>query len=471
MSITELPNELITAICDHLPECNLFSIRQSCSRLEQATAKPFSKRYYEDICILITSRNLEFLRFVAGHETLRHSVRAIYIFPGLWESWKDLKLESFDYYNGRKSREMVPPKLAQDRYDAYRQILDDHLALVTDGGLQQCLNEVLGRFPNLDSAGLRHRSVKTDGRYEPLRCIDWLEIKRRTGQDPSLPPDDTHTAVQEYTARTKVLVTLIAAAAANNIRLNQLTSCSGECGSLGPFWLDLTQPSSVLRHIRDLHLCWTWFMKTKEVRKTNAREELMKATSASVETLHWGTISQNLGCNRKAIAPEQRLATGTDFQRLTELKISTVLVALDTLPAILCSTRSTLQKLALSEIQIGRTRSAIEGSVRWRRVFDLISEHHHLRLVDLAHLGHAGIYWKLVDPVHRSQGSNSLTNRAVWELSTANVNNMTEWINSVHFDIRPGDAYSTVNPGSYIFGKDVKTDAWVRNCLDKHSDT
>lgn len=493
MHITELPTELIGAICEQLPASSIFTVRRSCKRLEQITAKFFRKRYYEEICILVTPRNLEFLQFVANSENLRQSVRAVYIFPGLWESWKDMKLESFDYYSGRKSREMVPPRLAQERFQAYQQILDEHLELVNTDKLRDCLIEVFGRLCNLDSVGLAHRSMSMDenSRPEPLRCIDWLNIKRRTGQDPALPSDENSKGSREYRARTRVLTAMLAAVSANNIFLKSLTSCRGGHGSLGHSTLETNVISNALRDVREIHLCWTWYMNSKKEYKSNAWEQILKATRGSVERLYWGTASEGIvfrgdrpyhrleddlhtqaliagtGPSTTEDSPYHSLLDGTHFQRLAELKLSSLLLSSSTLPAFFLSTRSRLRKLELSQIQIGRTKSAIEGITRWYRVFKCISEHLFLEYVDLTRLGHAGIFWTLLDPTHGVGAPNALTRRddhAVWEVSESKFA-LKEWMRSIRFDIRGGDGYSIENPGRYDFGEDLEMDAWVRSCI------
>lgn len=366
MSITDLPTELVAAIVDFLPAGNILNVRQSCKRLEHVTAKLFQKRYYEELYILITPRNLEFLRFVGSNKILRRSVRAVYVFPCLWGSWHNLKLESFDYYNGRKSREMVPPRLAQERFEAYRQILDEHRELIKFQTLRTCLTEVFGCFPNLDTVGLAHRDRgrEENSRVEPLRCIDWLSIKLRTGQDPIHPTDGDFMGVREYYDRAKVLEAMLSAVASNNVSLKSLTSCKGACRSIGADQWNSTMLSSALRDVRQVHLCWTWYMNAKSGPQCNIMSQVLEPASRSVQRLHWGTASEGGKSSGPRKSTYHSLVDGINFQALTEVKLTTLLVATSTLPALLSSSRSTLRKLELTHVQLERTRSAIESCVR-----------------------------------------------------------------------------------------------------------
>lgn len=88
-------------------------------------------------------------------------------------------------------------------------------------------------------------------------------------------------------------------------------------------------------------------------------------------------------------------------------------------------------------------------------------------MVDLTCLGHAGIYWTLVDSNHGVDGANALTTRndhAVWDASRSKVA-LNDWMLNVRFDIRGGDAYSIHDPGSHTFGEDLEMDDWVRSCI------
>lgn len=307
------------------------------------------------------------------------------------------------------------------------------------GPMQTILTEALSRFPNLSSVGLQPRRSR-------VRSF-------RGGLDAAY-----------------ILCALIAPFASRPGRLQQLTTCAGlyHAGvseSLEVEMLDSAQLLTAFSGLRSLHVCSghsaIWRDNSREPH--DVLEKLVVAAAPSVKSLNFD-MSMEFDAIQAALAFDRMIARA-HFHNLAELQMASIRVSDSSLHKFLGGLKQTLRSLSLSNVQMQKTRSAIESCVRWRRFFDFLKDNFTLASVAFSCLGHAGIYWMLVDPC-KGQKTVEVDAKGNTHVSWKEGDEASyeEWIDQVRFQVNPGDAYSTTMSGFHQFGADVDLDAWLLRC-------
>lgn len=307
------------------------------------------------------------------------------------------------------------------------------------GQMQTTLTKVLSRFPNLSSVCLQPRRSS-------VRSF-------RGGLDAAY-----------------ILCALIAPYASSSGRLQQLTTCAGSyhagvSESLEVEMLDPDQLSTALSDLQSLHICSghsaIWRDNSREPHEM--LEKLVVAAAPSVKSLSFD-MSMEFDAIQAALAFDRMIARA-QFRNLAELKMASIRVSDASLRKLLEGLKETLRSLSLFYVQMQKTRSAIESCVRWRRFFEFLKDNFKLTSAAFSCLGHAGIYWMLVDP---SKGQNTAeidakgNTHIPWKEDEGVC--YEDWIGQVRFQVNPGDAYSTTMSGSHRFGSDVDLDGWLLRC-------
>ncbi|KAJ5675800.1 hypothetical protein N7462_008697 [Penicillium macrosclerotiorum] len=442
MSITDLPLELLTRICEHLEPQEWGAFRISCRQIYDNTLEAYTTRYFKRVTILLTREGLDRLEYVAASETLRGSVEEIWIIPNLFDHWANLDKASFTKVDIRRyllrlgrhptteEHNEVQAEL-EALFAVYEATMAEHRAILEPPGLLGRLEKCLPRLEKAVTLGLRSyetRFLLNKARNTDFTCLGLRELKSHFNfkRSPMF-----HQSVS-YMPYSLVFLQLLNAIVKSNRKVQALHTCSHYfCGmKLESFQLPESQYQSLLPLLKDLttlHMC----IRLKDHEQENFDEDTFKrllnimiTAAPTLKTLsfaQWSPIEELSPRYFKDVS--QRI----QFTQLEELHLHSIEVTVNSLEEFLRTAAPTLKRLSLRLVSLvdGITSAPDLGSLTqnsrswvtsmstevrteiqglWKRVFEFWADHLKPQYVEVSVLGYRGRSITLHDNLYMERG-------------------------------------------------------------------
>lgn len=231
-TLLDLPSELIASIATHLLDSDIFAIRQTCRPIERATIAPFGKRFFRKKGFMLTSSSLDVLQQIARHCDLRKYLEHVWFNPDCFtyvhvECAPDPG-ETPDPDDPEGSLLALLGPADRVRYEAYRQCMVDHAALLTKSAvkLQTLLRNAFAGLPNLEVIGMR--------RSEDHRPLGWRKLMNSVGEDPRVLGNIPTGPAVALSSPTRLFMAIINAIAETNVSLKRLYTDAIEIDNIKP---------------------------------------------------------------------------------------------------------------------------------------------------------------------------------------------------------------------------------------------
>ncbi|CAI7669978.1 unnamed protein product [Penicillium manginii] len=442
MSLTDLPLELLTRLCEHLEPQEWGALRISCRQIYDKTLEAYTTRYFKRITLLLTYEGLERLEHVAASETIRGSVEEIWIIPNLFDHWANLDKASFtkvDFriYLLKLGRHPTPEEHNEVQaelealFAVYKATMAEHHAILEPPGLLGRLEKCLPRLENAVTLGLRSYetiSLLNITRNADLTCLGLRELKSHFSFK-NLPMFRQSVSYMPYSL---VFSQLLNAIIKSSRKVQALHTCSHSfCGmKLEPFQLPESQYQSLLPLLKDLttlHMC----IRLKDHEQENFDEDTFKrllnimVTAAPILKIlnfaQWSPIEELSPLYFKDVS--RRI----QFTQLQELHLHSIEVTVDSLEKFLRTAAPTLKRLSLRLVSlVDRITSAsdlgpltqdsrswvtsmsteVKNEMQglWKRVFEFWADRLNPQYVELSILGYRGRSITLHDNLYMERG-------------------------------------------------------------------
>ncbi|KAJ5947933.1 hypothetical protein N7466_000948 [Penicillium verhagenii] len=452
MSITSLPLELLTHICEYLEPQDWGAFRITCRQIHDNTLEAYATRYFKTISLLLTREGLDRLEHIAAcNETLRGSVEEIWIIPTLLESWTHLDKVRFPSVDttaplvrwGRNPPIEEPGAIQAEfeaLYSVFEATLKEHRAIL-ESGLFSALEKCLPRLENAITIGLRFYAtnflldiVKPSG----FTCLGLCELKSKFNYNLKILPmfPQRFPFIPYNLAFTQLLNAIIK----SSHEIQALHTCGlshgghDSCGmTLKSFQLPESQYHLLLPLLKDLttlHMCIRLKDHEQETFDEKTFKRLLNVLVTVAPTLKILTFAQWSPIEELSPLYFEDVSQRIQFSRLEELHLHSIEVTVNSLEGFLRTAAPTLKRLTLELVSLvdgikspekpdpgpltedsrswvfslsAEVKNDMQGL--WKRVFE--SWAHHLKqaqYVQLFNLGYRGRYVKLQDHLYTKRG-------------------------------------------------------------------
>ncbi|KAJ5949422.1 hypothetical protein N7454_001006 [Penicillium verhagenii] len=444
ITITSLPVELLTLICDFLEPREWGEFRATCQQIYGKTLEAYNLRYFRKISVILTHEGLKHLEGIAGSETIRGSVQELWIIANLFEGGSELN-------NGRLQEVNIldlllttghPPtwgdwlyfkQVLQAAYGLYQVQVGEHQVNLKGSRLYETLVKCLPRMENLMSVGVQ--SLHTDLLLSTPVDNTCLGLRRFKGMFsgienyrkwPMIHPRHQEFSVCHAWAFSHLLKAIVKSGG----KVQSLSTCADQsCGmKMQAFVLsksDYEQLLPLLSDLVTLHLS----IRLRDQRLEEFREAtfkcLLKILARVSPTLKTLSFAQWSPIEEVSSVYFQNLSQRVHFSQLKELNLYSIEVRTEDLKVFLRTAAPTLKRLTLSLVSLidplitapnlgvmsRDTRtwySSLPVEVKdeitglWKRVFSSWADQLDLHFVRLSDLGYRGRDIRLIDHL-RSQ--------------------------------------------------------------------
>ncbi|KAJ5865424.1 uncharacterized protein N7529_007340 [Penicillium soppii] len=452
MSITILPPEILSHICEYLEPQEWGALRITCHQIHSSTLEAYATRYFKNLSLLLTRESLDNLEDIAESETLRGSVREIRIIPNLFEGWPEKNKESFKSpgLSLRKQRRMLrmmrgereesTSNNAEAELDAlftsYQATLEEHRAIL-DSELAPVLEKCLPRLENATTVGLRCYPIEflLEANYRSFRCLGLRELKNQFNNDDM----SVHLTFTSF-KRNMLSIPLglafsqvVKAIIKSSHKARALHTCGNlACGmKLGSVNLSVSQYQLLLPLLTDLttlHMC----IRVKDNENDTAFDEdafkcLLSMLVTVAPKLKILTFAQWSPLEELSPLYFQDLSQNIRFSQLEELHLHSIELTVGNLKRFLRTAAPTLRRLSMKNVSLTdaiigardpgpltEERSSWGSSLSlevinkiqelWKRSFELLADSPKLQFVQLSSLGYRGREIILQDDLYMERG-------------------------------------------------------------------
>ncbi|KAJ5715530.1 uncharacterized protein N7483_012711 [Penicillium malachiteum] len=438
MSITNLPLELLTRICENLEPKDWGAFRVTCRQIHDNTLEAYTARYFRKITLLLTPEGLERLEQITTSKTLRSYVEEIWIIPNLFENWAKLDRASFTDVL-RPTR--LPPTEESKEIEAelealfavFEPAMKKHDAILQFSGLFNSLEKCLPRLKNAVTLGLRTYDTSfllKNAAHTDFTCLGLRELKSqfkyKNGPMRSQP--------MPYMPYGLAFSQLLNAIIKSNRKVQALHTCGRFfpfCGmKLEQFQLPEAQYQLLLPILKDLtslHMCLRLKDHENETFNESTFNNLHKILITVSPTLKTLTFAQWSPAEELSPLYFKDLAQKVQFSQLEELHLHSVEVKVNSLEEFLKTAAPTLKRLTMwlvslvdeitsvpdpgpltedSRIWVSSLSTEVKTEMQelWRRVFKSWADHLKLQYVQMSNLGYRGRFIMLKDPLYMERG-------------------------------------------------------------------
>jgi hypothetical protein len=453
MSITNLPPEILSHICEYLEPQEWGAFRITCHQLHGSTLEAYATRYFKTLPLLLTRESIDNLEGVAASETLRGSVREIRIIPNLFEGWPNMDRERFigPGLSIRKQRRMfriirgekeVPSfnnTEAEAELDAsftsYQAALEEHRAIL-DSELTTVLEKCLPRLENATTIGLRCYPIEflLKAKHRSFHCLGLRELKNQFNTD------DMSGGIAFAGFRQKMLSMplglafsqMVKAIIKSSHKVRALHTCGNiACGmKLGSIKLSESQYQSLLPLLTDLttlHMCIRIKDNENDTFDEDAFKHLLSMLVTVAPKLKVLTFAQWSPLEELSPLYFQDLSQNIRFSQLEELHLHSIELTVGNLKRFLQTAAPTLRRLSMKNVSLTdaiigardpgpltEERSSWGSSLSlevinkiqelWKRSFELLADSPKLQFVQLSSLGYRGREIILHDDLYMERG-------------------------------------------------------------------
>ncbi|KAJ5524718.1 hypothetical protein N7494_011368 [Penicillium frequentans] len=453
MSITNLPPEILSHICEYLEPEEWGALRITCHQIHGSTLEAYATRYFKILPLLLTRESIDNLEGVAASETLRGSVREIRIIPNLFEGWPERDKERFisPGLSIRKQRRMFriirgekeePPfnsTEAEAELDAlftsYQAALEDHRAIL-DSELTTVLEKCLPRLENTTTVGLRCYPIEflLKAKHRSFHCLGLRELKNQFNTD------DMSGNIAFADFKQKMLSMplglafsqMVKAIIKSSHKVRALHTCGNiACGmKLESIKLSESQYQSLLPLVTDLttlHMCIRIKDSENDTFDEDAFKHLLSMLGTVAPKLKVLTFAQWSPLEELSPLYFQDLSQNIRFSRLEDLHLHSIELTVGNLKRFLQTAAPTLRRLSmknvsLTDVIIGardpgpltEERSSWGSSLSlevinkiqelWKRSFEFLADSLKLQFVQLSSLGYRGREIILQDDLYMERG-------------------------------------------------------------------
>ncbi|GLA67265.1 hypothetical protein AtubIFM55763_010616 [Aspergillus tubingensis] len=451
MSISSLPLEILTHICEYLEPQEWGALRITCHQMHRNTLEAYATRFFKSLSLVLTREGLDHLQEVAASETLRRWVQEIWIIPNLFEGWPQKDKETYKYLGlaGRRQRRILRMMRGEKEeptstnaeaeldalFTAYEVTLAEHRAIL-GSELFGALETYLPRLENVTTVGLRSYPIeylllKSD--YRSFRCLGLRELKKFN-------TDDIRVHLTGASFRKGMLSIALGLAASqalhaiikSNRKLQSLHTCGNyACGvNLG----SLTLPESrcnlllpLLSDLTSLHMCIRIKDQEEDIFDEDTFKRLLDILVTVAPKLKSLTFGQWNPWEELSPVYFQDLSEKIRFSQLEEVHLHWIEVTVDTLRKFLHTAAPILKRLRMSMVSLtdpiiaardpgpiteersswGSSLSiAVTNEIRqlWMRAFEFLADNLKLQFVQLSKLGYRGREIKLQDDLYMERG-------------------------------------------------------------------
>lgn len=448
MSITKLPVELLTRVCEYLEPQDRTALRVTCHHIHNLTLETFTTNF-KKISVLLTREGLECLEGIAASENLRGSVQEICVVPNLFDGWPLLDRAAFTNSELMNmpidiQLNITPEKLnvfnaeLETRFAVYEAALADHRAILDSSALFDTLEKCLPRLENVVDVGIRSHPIPFllhESEHTSFRCLGLRALRDL------LSPADKYKHWPMVQFRLEMLSMphglafsqLLNAIIQSKRKVKSLHTCRVHCCglNLGSLRLPASHYESLLPLLKDLttlHMCVR--IRGQEGEEEEFDEDTFKRLLGilvtAAPTLKILTFAQWSSMEELSPTYFKGLSQKICFSRLEELHLHSIEVTVNTLEDFLRTATSTLRRLSLRLVSLVdattsldpgpmtdnraswgpslSTEAQAEIARLWKRVFEFWADHLNLKSVQLSILGYRGREILLKDDLYKERG-------------------------------------------------------------------
>ncbi|KAF9237690.1 hypothetical protein CBS147339_8945 [Penicillium roqueforti] len=453
MSITILPPEILSHICEYLEPQEWGALRITCHQIHGSTLEAYATRYFKILSLLLTRESLDNLEDIAESETLRGSVREIRIIPNLFEGWPEKNKERFRspglalrqqrsifrIMRGEKEEPPFNKTEAKAELDAlftsYQAALEEHRAIL-DSELTAVLEKCLPRLENATTVGLRCYPIEflLEANYRSFRCLGLRELKNQFNND-DISVHLTFTSFQRKMLSMPLALAfsqMVKAIIKSSHKVRALHTCGNiACGmKLGSIKLSESQYQSLLSLLTDLttlHMCIRIKDNENDTFDEDAFKHLLSILVTVAPKLKVLTFAQWSPLEELSPLYFQDLSQNIRFSQLEELHLHSIELTVGNLKRFLQTAAPTLRRLSMKNVSLTdaiigaqdpgpltEERSSWGSSLSlevinkiqelWKRSFELLADSPKLQFVQLSSLGYRGREIILQDDLYIERG-------------------------------------------------------------------
>ncbi|KAI3153359.1 hypothetical protein DTO012A9_6913 [Penicillium roqueforti] len=453
MSITILPPEILSHICEYLEPQEWGALRITCHQIHGSTLEAYATRYFKILSLLLTRESLDNLEDIAESETLRGSVREIRIIPNLFEGWPEKNKERFRspglalrqqrsifrIMRGEKEEPPFNKTEAKAELDAlftsYQAALEEHRAIL-DSELTAVLEKCLPRLENATTVGLRCYPIEflLEANYRSFRCLGLRELKNQFNND-DISVHLTFTSFQRKMLSMPLALAfsqMVKAIIKSSHKVRALHTCGNiACGmKLGSIKLSESQYQSLLSLLTDLttlHMCIRIKDNENDTFDEDAFKHLLSILVTVAPKLKVLTFAQWSPLEELSPLYFQDLSQNIRFSQLEELHLHSIELTVGNLKRFLQTAAPTLRRLSMKNVSLTdaiigaqdpgpltEERSSWGSSLSlevinkiqelWKRSFELLADSPKLQFVQLSSLGYRGREIILQDDLYMERG-------------------------------------------------------------------
>ncbi|KAJ5783751.1 uncharacterized protein N7518_009428 [Penicillium psychrosexuale] len=453
MSITILPPEILSHICEYLEPQEWGALRITCHQIHGSTLEAYATRYFKILSLLLTRESLDNLEDIAESETLRGSVQEIRIIPNLFEGWPEKNKERFRspglalrqqrsifrIMRGEKEEPPFNKTEAKAELDAlftsYQAALEEHRAIL-DSELTAVLEKCLPRLENATTVGLRCYPIEflLEANYRSFRCLGLRELKNQFNND-DISVHLTFTSFQRKMLSMPLGLAfsqMVKAIIKSSHKVRALHTCGNiACGmKLGSIKLSESQYQSLLSLLTDLttlHMCIRIKDNENDTFDEDAFKHLLSILVTVAPKLKVLTFAQWSPLEELSPLYFQDLSQNIRFSQLEELHLHSIELTVGNLKRFLQTAAPTLRRLSMKNVSLTdaiigaqdpgpltEERSSWGSSLSlevinkiqelWKQSFELLADSPKLQFVQLSSLGYRGREIILQDDLYMERG-------------------------------------------------------------------
>ncbi|KAJ5267539.1 hypothetical protein N7478_010347 [Penicillium angulare] len=460
MSITNLPLEILSHLCEYLEPQEWGALRITCHQIHRKTLEAYSTRYFRSLSLLLTHEGLSRLEEVAESEALRGSVQEIWIIPNLFEGWPQKDKTSFKRpslthwkMRGLFRREPEESNDSQAEYEAqldalfavYEATIAEHRAIL-DSGLFEALEKCLPRLENAINIGLQCYPIDTllrEAHYGSFRCLGLRELKSQLNTPGMLsnltPPQQFQHHMLSIPLRL-AFSHLLNGIIKSSRKVQALHTCGNDayplpirdnyvCGmTLGSLQLPESQYQLLLPllcELTTLHMCIRIKDNKHDIFHEDTLKRLLNILITVAPKLKFLVFAQWIPMEELSPLYFQDLSQRIQFYQLGELHLHSIEVTVDALKHFLRTAAPTLKRLSLKKVNLvdaittdpgpltadrGTWGSSFSTEVvneireLWKQNFEFWADHLKLQFLQLSNLGYRGREIMLQDNLYTERG-------------------------------------------------------------------
>ncbi|KAJ5876412.1 uncharacterized protein N7529_001996 [Penicillium soppii] len=447
MSITSLPLELLTRICEYLEPQDWGALRITCRQIHGNTLEAYTTRYFKRISLLLTREGLDRLDNISTSKTLRGSVEEIWIIPNLFEGWTHLDKAKFTTVDTRKHlvRWGRRPTMEESNeiqaelealFAVFEATMKEHRVILESSGLFGTLEKCLPRLENAVTIGLRFYATHfllNIAKHTGFTCLGLRELKSKFNYK-TFPMYHQRLPFMPYDLAFSQLLNAIIK---SSRKVQALHTCSyvfrgyDLCGmKLKSSQLPESQYQLLLPLLKDLttlHMCIRLKDHEQETFDEGTFKRLLNVLVTVAPALKTLTFAQWSPIEELSPLYFKNLSRRIRFSQLEELHLHSIEVTVNSLEEFLRTAAPTLKRLRLEFVSLvdGITSAPDPGPLTensrswvsslsvevkngmqelWKRVFKSWADHLKLQYVELSNLGYRGRYIKLQDHLYTDRG-------------------------------------------------------------------